>query len=272
VIFKSFFDGSKQADSRVYDVLSLASVSGTSDQWRYFESDWREMLRSNDAKWLHTTDVAALVKDPFTSRNGWTVTRADSFLNDCVRVAEKHVVIPNVKPGLIPYVFTVVLADLDRAAKDHPSVVPNDANEFCAVQSVFRVMQQGAHLGADFFHFVFDQNEPFRGYVIDRRDSKKAKRAIGPVYERIVSNTQCDMRDSPGLQLADLFGWCISNKKQKNRRKWHNRVLRYRKWIDDWNGYDRIMQSNPATKKSFSRGIFRKGSPQFADRFVFLQG
>ena len=36
------------------------------------------------------------------------------------------------------------------------------------------------------------------------------------------------MRSVPGLQLADLFGWCISNKNREKRRTWHNRIMRYR--------------------------------------------
>lgn len=205
------------------------------------------MLKRNEAPWLHTTDVVSLSNAPFTHNNGWSRERADIFLNNCVDVVDNHVTIPDKRPGLIPYVFTVVLADFIRASKENPAV-PKDANGFCAVESIFRAMKQGEHLGANFFHFVFDQNEPFRGHLIDRMNSKKARRDAG-IYHKITSNTEANMRCVPGLQVTDLIGWCISNKNRKRRRGWHNRILRYRKWIDDWNGYERIMQSNPEISK-----------------------
>ena len=183
VIFRSFFDGSNQADSALYPVLSLASVSGNKAQWKAFETDWKAILKRNDAPWLHTTDVSSLLRDPFTQKNGWTIERADRFVNDCVDVVDRHIVVPKVRPGLIPYVFTVVLADHKRAALENPSV-PKNVNEFCAVQSVYRSMQQGAHLGAHFFHFVFDHGEPFRGHILDRGSSKKARKDLGELYSR----------------------------------------------------------------------------------------
>jgi hypothetical protein len=198
VIFKSFFDGGKQADSTQYDVVSLASVSGTTAQWKPFERDWRAVLKKHNAPFLHTTDAVSLKNEPFTNENGWDRDKRDAFLTDCVTVVEKHMMRPtkhyaNPQNGLIPYVITIVLDDFNRAREVNPEV-PRNANELCAVQTVYRVLQQGIVMGAHFSHLIFDQNEPFMGCIVDRMKNKKSKKRL-EVLERITHIGQSDMRD-----------------------------------------------------------------------------
>jgi hypothetical protein len=44
VVLRSYFDAGNQADSREYDVLSLAVASGTLNEWGPFENEWGDML------------------------------------------------------------------------------------------------------------------------------------------------------------------------------------------------------------------------------------
>jgi hypothetical protein len=57
VVVKSYFDGGNQANSRQYDVLSLAVMSGTKDEWTPFENDWNAVLLKHHAAYLYTTDA-----------------------------------------------------------------------------------------------------------------------------------------------------------------------------------------------------------------------
>ena len=51
MVLKSFFDAGNQADSTQYDVVSLASVSGTSEQWRPFDEIGRPRSKSTMASY-----------------------------------------------------------------------------------------------------------------------------------------------------------------------------------------------------------------------------
>jgi hypothetical protein len=249
VVFKSFLDGGNQADSRIYDVVSLASVSGTPTQWRSFEHEWNAVLKKHSAPFLHTTDAVSLKNEPFTKENGWDKPKRDSFLSDCVSVIESHIARPaqhsysNPRDGLIPYVLTVVLKDFNRARETN-SKVPRNANVLCATQVFDRVLKQGGRLGADFAHLTFDQTEPFMGHILDRKQNKKARKALGTIMDR-ATITSTNMRLTPGLQAADLFAWCFSHKLQKPRHRWQNRLLNHRKWIDEWLEYDQLIKVIP---------------------------
>jgi len=161
VLLKSYLDGGNQADSTRYDVLSLASVTGEPDQWRAFEADWASNLAAHHAHWLHTTDALAL-KDPFTEAKGWNKVKVDAFISDCVGVIERHLIIPNfdnpkkpASPGLFPHVVSVALSDFVKARNVNPDV-PNTAEEVCAVQSIFLVLERGRALGTHFYRLIFD--------------------------------------------------------------------------------------------------------------------
>ena len=83
------------------------------------------------------------------------------------------------------------------------------------------------------------------GHILDRKTNKKSSKHLKPMWDRISSITEADMRDLPALQMADLFAWCISHRLQKPRHKWQNRILNHRKWLDDWLEYDQLMRVIP---------------------------
>ena len=253
MVLKGFLDGGNEADSTRYDVVALASIYGTLDQWKQPQRDWKTVLKKHGAPWLHTTDAVSLVAEPFTKANGWDVLRRDAFISDCVTVIDNHIARPRTKSepdgrdGLLPYVLTVVLDDFVRARTSNPEV-PRTAEEICATQTLFRCLQWGEYRGAElhhpfFYHLVYDQGEKFMGHVLDRKHNKKAKKHLA-MMER-VTVTETDMRHTPALQMADLFAWCISHKKSKHRYAWQNRILAYSKWIDDWLEYNQLVKIIP---------------------------
>lgn len=235
MIFRGFFDGGNQPNSEEYDVITLASVSGTKDQWRPFEDAWRDNLKTHGAKWLHTTDALTL-NAPFTITDGWTKAKVEAFLSSCVDVIEEHATIPKKKGGLIPYVLAFVLKDFIYFAAQNPDKISSDVTEVCATQAVDRVIRQGLKNGAHFFHLVFDQNEPFIGHISQRQINKKAKKRLKDVNDRITSITEANMRVTPALQMADLFAWCFSHKFIKPQHSWQERLLKQSPWIEDWYG------------------------------------
>jgi hypothetical protein len=151
---------------------------------------------------------------------------------------------PHGRPGLLPYVMTVVLADFIRARDDNPEV-PKDVTVLCATQSVIQAVARGEVMGAHFCHLVFDQHERFMRHVIDRQTNPKARKELGPIVDRITSVISTDMRRVPALQMADLFAWSYSHKNVKPHHEWQKKLLAHRQWVDDWYGYDALVKLIP---------------------------
>jgi len=250
VILRSYFDGGNQPDSSLYEVLSLAAVSGTKDQWLAFEADWKIALEHHHAPWLHTTDGVSLKNEPFTPENGWDKPKRNAFLWECVTVVEKHLLRPSTehdpggRPGLLAYVITVVLRDFLRATADNPEV-PKDVTALCATQAVWQALVRGEAMGAHFYYLIFDQNEPFKRHIDARQRNKRAKKHLESILGRITSVTEADMRDVPALQMADLFAWCYSHKRKEPHHEWQKRILGHENWVDDRFGYDALVKIKP---------------------------
>jgi hypothetical protein len=245
VIMKSYFDGGNQADSTQYDVVTLATVCGTPEQWGPLEGEWRRKLKKhNNAPCLHTTDAVGLTGE-FSKKKGWNGTSRDAFILDCVKTIERHMTYPKrpdmaPKFGIVPFTVTIVLKDFIKAREYNPDV-PKDANEVLATTALYRCLEWGSEiLMADWYHLFFDQNEPFRGHVSDRTRNPKAVKQI-PLLDRIVMKGEVDMRVTPALQVADLFAWCVSHKNALPRYEWQDRLLSH-KYMDEWLEYDKLVK------------------------------
>ena len=155
----TYFDGANKADSTQYDVITLASVSGTKHEWPRFNREWRHVLNKHRATCLHVTDAIAQKND---FRNGWNSRRRDALIMDCVKLIGRHIARPiryndPGRLGLYPHSITIKLAEFIKARQDNPDV-PSSANEVCATQAVFDCMKWGFDgLGAQNIHLYFDQ-------------------------------------------------------------------------------------------------------------------
>lgn len=242
MILKSYYDGGNQADSRLYDVLTLAGVYGSKDQWIPFESAWKDVLRRHRADYLHTSDAVAL-QGEFHNEKGWDKTKRNAFITACVKVIEDHIALRISKKsagrlGLGVCTQTVKLKDYIKARSVKPDLPV--VTEICATNALARTLEWGEDImGANFYHMFFDQGEPYYGHVKDRKDNRKAKKLL-PLMGRITSMTEVDMRYTPALQMADLVAWCCSHKQANPRYKWQNRLLSLN-WIDDSFDYDRLL-------------------------------
>jgi hypothetical protein len=238
VILKSYFDGGNQADSREYDVVSLAVVSGTFEEWGPFEADWNRVLTDHRADHLHTTYAVSrqgIYKD-------WSEDQADDFLSDCSRVARKHCAratidgIPG-KFGLHIFVISIVLKDFVEEAKRNPFASSN-ANESCLRQAMGEVLMWSDDQAAcKDCHFFFDQGEPFYGHLAQLLENKRATTSAF-LLKKITHRTQSDMRRVPALQLADLYAWAQCHRNDPWNPTWKQKLLRSHfrwQWMDRTN-------------------------------------
>jgi hypothetical protein len=166
--------------------------------------------------WLHTTD-AVVGNSPFSRDEGWTREKIDAFVLDCAKIAGKYIARPitSTDPGRIgiyPCVTTVNLKDYIRARGDVQDVPPS-VDEILAVQVMSKCIEFARDFaGTKYFNLVFDQGEPFRGHIIDRQRHSKFRQAF-PKFENVINVSEANMRFFSALQLADLFAYCHSHKR-----------------------------------------------------------
>jgi hypothetical protein len=238
VVLKSYFDGGNQADSRQYDVVSLASVSGTFEEWRPFEKDWKHVLRKHKVDYLHTTDAVSRQG----IYEGWSEDQADRLLSDCSRVARKHCARATIDdvPGkfaLFVFVVSIDLKDFVQEAKRDPKSCQN-ANEELMRQTLGETVLWSLDQAAcDQCHYFFDQGEPFYGHLCQLLQNKEAMKTAH-LMKKITFRTEADMRLVPALQLADLYAWAQCNRNDPWNPVWKEKLLRSHfrwQWIDKTN-------------------------------------
>lgn len=223
MVLKVYFDGANKADLNLYDRVVLAAVLGTSDQWDLFIADWKMVLDGHKVQYLHTTDAVTLNKT-FSKKNGWNNAAVDNLILDCVRAVKKHIAMPSLvpgeyRPGLRVVTMTIYLEDYKRARKSKPEL-PKSVDEICTSEVLGFVFKWGHEIGAECYHLYFDRGEGFYGHVRDRKDSKKIRRDV-PLLDKVAALAEAEMQLTPGLQLADLFAWCISHNEAPSKRLWH---------------------------------------------------
>jgi hypothetical protein len=223
MVLKSYFDGANKADLKQFDRVVLAAALGTSEQWDAFQEDWKKTLDQHNVPFLHTTDALTL-NGPFSLKDGWTDNSVDNVILNCVRVIKRHIAMPSLvpgefRPGLRVVTMTIYLEDYKKAREKKPEM-PNSVNEICTSEMLGFVFRWGRKAGAEWYHLYFDRNEDFYGHVRDRKDNKKIRKDI-PMLEKVAVLAEAEMQLTPGLQLADLFAWCISHNDIPSKRLWH---------------------------------------------------
>ena len=198
-------------------------------------------LKKHNVKYLHTTDVVSKVR----AYQGWSDTRRDDFLTDCVKLATKHCARVNVgnvpgKFGLFCFVISFVLKDFVENTKRNPDA-PTNVNECCLRQALGETLLWSENQArCDHCYFFFDQGEPFYGHLCQILQSKKALRDAY-LLKKIIQRSEANMEFVPALQLADLYAWCQTHRLSEWKPKWQVKLLssHFRwQWIDKTNIHD----------------------------------
>jgi hypothetical protein len=241
VVLKSFFDAGNKDESAQYEVLSLAVISGTGSDWKPFEREWKKTLKKHKAAYLHTTDAVARQG----IYKGWSVRQRDAFLADLVRISGHHAARATFgdaigRYGIFCFIVSVVLKDFIACAKVNP-IASKNANEACLRQAIGEVLTWSEDQAAcNECHCIFDQGEPFYGFLVHLLQTKKALQRA-PLLRKITFRGEADSRRTPALQYADFYAWCQSHRNSKRKPKWQTKMLNTHfrwQWMDKTNLHD----------------------------------
>jgi len=259
MVLKSYFDGANKADLKLYDRIVVATVSGDSEQWDEFNAEWNEVLERHKrdggcATPLHTTDAVSLWKG-FSQKNGWNRDLVDDFICDCVRVIHKHMAVPSpitgeLRPGLHIVTLTIYLDDYRKAREVNPRL-PNSVNSIGASETMGFAFARGRAVGATSYHLYFDRGEPFIGRARAKWNSKKARIDV-PLLANVDVIAEAISAVTPGLQMADLFAWCISHNDIITKRLWH-RALNDLPWHSVYLDEGLLLQPTPGSLERIKR-------------------
>jgi hypothetical protein len=257
MVLECYFDGANKPTEE-YDRVVLAMACGTPDQWKGFNADWNATRDHYSAPPLHTTDAASLSGD----FRRWDDNRVDDFITSAVKVIRRHMGILSPESGLHIATLTIFLEDY-RKARDVVALLPNSVNDILVSESLGFCFRWGRRIGAEQFHLHFDRGEPFRGHVLNIKESKKAKLDV-PIFEKITVHPAADSSFTPALQMADLFAWCISHNDNANR--WWHRVLNDLPWDSRYLDYGYLVKPDPvALERTLRWNLPRRGKAP-ADR------
>jgi hypothetical protein len=222
--FKAYFDGSGKSDNLKQKYLTLAAFSGSGVQWDHFTEHWDKNLKLHAADFLHTTD-AVNRKGEFKD---WQEDQVDALIDDCVTIIERCVTVKDgdnfTFRGLRPIATSVNLEEFRKALLKQPDI--GTPEHLCVIYDLAYVHTWANFTGYHKLQLFFDQNEPFMGYVVDRKSSKRVIRDA-PGMKEIVHVGESDMRHVPALQATDLLGWCVNRKCENGNisKPWIRRML-----------------------------------------------
>jgi len=256
MVLKSYFDGGNKVEPQ-FDQISLGMVFGTSNQWRRFERDWGKVGYRDKAPPLHTTDAVSLRND-FSAENGWDEVRVDAFMNACVDVIEKHIVIPfSARFGLLPVTLTIKFDEWLRARKTNPTIA-DTIEETCATQALSLAFKWGTFIGARRYEMFFDRGEPFYGHIYTRWVHPKAREDMR-IMQKVTTVSPVVAADVPAMQMADLFAWGV-NKANQETRIWHKRLHKL-EWDSLRLDYEQLINPNPRAQEMIASWKLPKRRP-----------
>jgi len=203
-VLKAYYDGSNKSDSPDCRVLTLAGFAGTDPIWNRIDRQWGAVLDRHGVKFMHMKDAIALQEE----FRGWDYPRVRLMILDLLKSLGPF----NQSP--IKGVVCTVMMDGFRSAKRKYPMLPRP--EFiCTVSCLTlswlwysNIPRRSVELEAKCGDLFFDRNENFLGHATDIWNHKNLKNR--PAFRAIRTTAPADMRDFPGLQMADMLAWAYS--------------------------------------------------------------
>lgn len=200
---KAYFDGSGKSDNPDCRYLTLAGYVGTEDAWAAFEKAWDRVLNRWGCNYIHMREA-----------------KHRGALRDLISVCFGDIGCTTHKTAFCGAACTVDLEAYRCVCHDLPDLQARKSPEDICVDAVVTVAlrmlpasDQSETGKSGTIELWFDQDEAFL-HRINRAWERKRKRP--GIFKHFSSIRSGAMKESPGLQAADVLAWhtnraCVDN-------------------------------------------------------------
>jgi len=240
----TYFDTGNEINPRAYEIVTLAGYSAKDEDWHRIQARWQTAVSrawatcdmpEDMTPYLHTTDLITKNK-PFTRARGWNKSKEESLLSECVEIiAEESRTdkFRGVSSSVLLDDYAKVRRDERKGIRTPP--IEDICSSFCAGYALAWSLDFAESYFKDGASLYFDQNEPFRGSIVNRRRHKRLRNT--GVWQKLVHVGEVNMKVVPAVQMADLLAWSINARYEGSiRGDWQRRLLnvpRESQWLDE---------------------------------------
>lgn len=229
LMLRGYYDGSGKTAGKIKgedsEVLTLTGVVASVKVWERFDPQWDEVLQRHGAPLLHMADAMAL-QDPFLPEDGWTAEKVDALLSDLWSlIGNFRFDLPH--SNLMAASCSVLMRDYRRAERELKikGIRLREPEAIC-VNCCLRLPHDidSPNEQPQQIIMVFDRGECFQKTIQRNWDKYKNKRSAG--WPKQVANIinidslllEVGTSNIPGMQVADLLAWTVSNRHKNPRR------------------------------------------------------
>jgi Protein of unknown function (DUF3800) len=223
VAVHTFLDCSGQKSDHF---VTLGAFAATDEVWFDFEQGWNQVLTTGfiPVPYMHMVEAVGLRDgSPFDKRLGWDKDKIFELIWKLVTFMHE----------LDKEKFRIAWCEIDmdawREMKNAGLPVPDEVtlcNRYCPgmVMPMFfkRFLEDNVPIERE-YHFVFDRNEryydPFRNQWLGALSEAESTNVYSQWQDiRSITEVQ-DMKDSPGIQAADMVAWSVNRENASSEGK-----------------------------------------------------
>jgi hypothetical protein len=222
-VLKAYFDKSGQEDQ---ELLTIGGVAASDDVWTEIDTDWKLILAKNNppAAYMHMVEAIHLRRE-FRRDKGWT----DDHVFGLVNLLLSYLSSAPLKAKYCQFSCSLRMSDYNKLrAETYQLDSPPDIVASACVRKMTEWYFEH-YKGLDFeAHYYFDQNEPFEEII--KAKWNRARSEENPKYQwaSIAHIGSAVMKDTPGLQIADMIAWTTNRHEVKIPQRYDTQVIGFR--------------------------------------------
>lgn len=237
IVLKSYFDRSGQETDLF---LTLSGIAATDETWNDIENNWNFLLHDHkpQAEYMHMIEAVPL-RGEFSRDKGWNDDMVQGIVNQLISYLSTVA-----KDKYCQFACRIHMDDYRKLQRETYQLdSPVDMCNECCVERLMEWYLREYKGGLDVEgHYYFDQGEPFEPIFKAKwlREKEKCEKLNEYTeWSHITHVGEALMRNTPGLQVADMFAWANNRELTKPNERWEALALAMRslmptKWIT-WN-------------------------------------
>jgi hypothetical protein len=219
-MLKSYFDKSGQEDQ---DLFTIGGVAASDDVWEEIETAWNLILQKNDppAAFMHMVEAIHLSGE-FSRANGWNRDHVFGLVN----LLLSYLSTAALRDRYCNFSCSLKMSDYNKLrAETYQMESPAEMIATACVRQMSKWYFEH-YKGLDYeAHYYFDQGEPFEKII--KAKWTRARSEQNPKYQwgHIAHVGPAVMKNTPGLQIADMVAWATNRHEVKIPRRYDSLII-----------------------------------------------